>query len=119
MRRLISLVTLGMLLVPFILTARAQAPASPPFASRTLANNDRVQIQRLSVPVGFREPPQVVPNDLIAIQVTPADLEVVIDGKKTAGRIEPGTAFYVPKNAPHQFLNMGKSPYDVVVITLK
>ena len=44
MRRLISLVTLGMLLVPFILMARAQAPASPPFASSTLVNNDRVQI---------------------------------------------------------------------------
>jgi len=29
---------------------------------------------------------------------------VVINGQKTAGRIEPGTAFYVPKNAPHQFL---------------
>jgi mannose-6-phosphate isomerase-like protein (cupin superfamily) len=32
---------------------------------------------------------------------------------------EPGTTFYVPKNAPHQFLNMGKAPYDVVVVTLK
>ncbi len=118
MRRLISLVTLGMLMVPFILTARAQAPATA-FASSTLVNNDRVQIQRLSVPVGFREPPQVVPNDQIALQVTPGDLEVVIDGKKTAGRIEPGTAFYVPKNAPHQFLNMGKTAYEVVVVTLK
>ena len=27
--------------------------------------------------------------------------------------------FYVPKNAPHQFLNMGKAPYDVVVVMLK
>jgi mannose-6-phosphate isomerase-like protein (cupin superfamily) len=35
------------------------------------------------------------------------------------GRIEPGTTFYVPKNAPHQFLNTGAAPYDVVVVMLK
>ena len=108
-----------MLIVPFIVTARAQAPAGPAFASKSLVNNDRVQIQRLSVPAGFRETLQVVPNDQIAIQVTPGDLEVVINGQKTAGRIEPGTTFYVPKNAPHQFLNVGKTPYDVVVVMLK
>ncbi|HVQ16983.1 MAG TPA: cupin domain-containing protein [Vicinamibacterales bacterium] len=119
MRRLISVVIVGMLMVPLILTARAQAPAAPAFASKMLVNNDRVQIQRLSVPAGFRETLQVVPNDQIAIQVTPGDLEVVISGQKTTGRVEPGTTFYVPKNAPHQFLNMGKTPYDVVVVMLK
>src|SRR6478752_4231079 len=112
MRRLISIATAGMLLVPFILTAGAQTPPGPAFASKALVDNDRVRIQRLSVPAGFRETLQVVPNDQIAIQVTPGDLEVVISGQKTAGRIEPGTTFYVPKNAPHQFLNTGAAPYD-------
>jgi mannose-6-phosphate isomerase-like protein (cupin superfamily) len=119
MRKLVLVLTVGMLTVPFIVAGRAQAPAAPAFASKMLVDNDRVRIQRLSVPAGFRETLQVVPNDLIAIQVTPGDLEVVISGQKTAGRIEPGTSFYVPKNAPHQFLNMGKTPYDVVVVTLK
>ena len=116
MRRLISVLTVGMLMSPLILTARAQAPT---FASKMLVNNDRVQIQRLSVPAGFRETLQVVPNDQIAIQITPGDLEVQINGQKTTGRIEPGTTFYVPKNAPHQFLNVGQAPYDVVVVMLK
>jgi len=118
MRTLISFSTLGMLTVPFILAAGAQAPPGPVFASKLLVNNDRVQIQRLSVPAGFRETLQVVANDQIAIQITPGDLEVVINGQKTAGRIEPGTTFYVPKNAPHQFLNKGAA-YDVVVVMLK
>lgn len=116
MRRLISVLTVGMLMIPLILTARAQAPA---FASKILVNNDRVRIQRLSVPAGFRETLQVVPNDQIAIQITPGDLEVQINGQKTTGRVEPGTTFYVPKNAPHQFLNVGNAPYDVVVVMLK
>ena len=119
MRRLISLLAVGVLMVLFIVMVRAQGPAGPAFASKMLVNNERVQIQRLSVPAGFRETLQVVPNDQIAIQVTPGDLEVVINGQKTAGRIEPGTTFYVPKNAPHQFLNVGKTPYDVVVLMLK
>jgi quercetin dioxygenase-like cupin family protein len=119
MRRVIWASIAGMLIVPFIAAARAQAPAAPPFASKVLVDNDRVRIQRLSVPAGFRETLQVVPNDQIAIQVTPGNLEVTISGQKTAGRIDPGTAFYVPKNAPHQFLNMGQSPYDVVVVMLK
>ena len=65
MRRLISVLAVGMLMVLFIVMARAQGPTG------------------------------------------------------TAGRIEPGTTFYVPKNAPHQFLNVGKTPYDVVVVMLK
>lgn len=119
MRKALLASIAGMLIVPFIVTARAQAPTRPAFASKVLVDNDRVRIQRLSVPAGFRETLQVVPNDQIAIQVTPGDLEVMIGGQKTAGRIEPGTTFYVPKNAPHQFLNMGQTPYDVVVVMLK
>lgn len=119
MRSVIVASIAGMLIVPFIAVARAQAPAGPAFASKVLVDNDRVRVQRLSVPAGFREPLQVVPNDQIAIQMTPGELEVVISGQKTAGRVEAGTAFYVPKNAPHQFLNMGVAPYDVVVVMLK
>ena len=60
MRRLILVSVVGMLIVPFIVTARAQAPAAPAFASKVLVDNDRVRIQRLSVPAGFRESLQVV-----------------------------------------------------------
>ena len=116
MRR--AILVLGMLIVPFIMLARAQAPAGPPFASKVLVDNDRVRVQRLTVPAGFTETLQVVQNDQIAVQVTPGDLEVVISGQKTAGRTEPGTTFYVPKNAPHQFLNKGAA-YDVVIVMLK
>jgi mannose-6-phosphate isomerase-like protein (cupin superfamily) len=119
MRKVILASIAGMLIVPHMVAARAQAQAGPAFASKVLVDNDRVRVQRLTVPTGFREPLQVVPNDQIAVQVTPADLEVVISGQKTTGRIEPGTTFYVPKNAPHQFLNMGQAPYDVVVVMLK
>jgi len=119
MRRVLLASAAGLLMVTCIVTARAQAPAAPAFASKVLVDNERVRIQRLTVPAGFRETLQVVPNDQIAVQVTPGDLDVTISGQKTAGRIDPGTTFFVPKNAPHQFLNTGKSPYDVVLVMLK
>ncbi len=119
MRRLVWASILGMLMVPFIVSARAQVPPAPSFASKVLVDNDKVRIQRLTVPGGFTETMQVAPNDQIAMQVTPGDLEVTINGQKTGGRMEPGTTFYVPKNAPHQFLNKGKAPYDVVIVMLK
>jgi hypothetical protein len=72
-RRSISVLTLGLLMIPLIVTARAQTPT---FASKALVDNDRVRIQRLTVPAGFRETLQVVPNDQIAIQITPGNLEV-------------------------------------------
>ena len=75
MRR--AILVLGMLIVPFIMLARAQAPAAPAFASKVLVDNDRVRVQRLTVPAGFTETLQVVQNDQIAVQVTPGDLEVV------------------------------------------
>lgn len=118
-RRLVVVSAVGALVVSCLVLARAQAPAPTGFASKEIVNNEKVRIQRLTVPGGFREPIQTVPNDQIAIQVTPADLEVTINGQKTAGRMEPGATFYVPKNAPHQFLNMGKAPYDVVVVMIK
>ena len=86
MRRLISVLAVGMLMVLCIVMARAQGPAGPVFAGKMLVNNQRVQIQRLSVPSGFKETLQVVAND---------------------------------QRTPHQFLNVGKTPYDVVVVMLK
>jgi hypothetical protein len=85
---LISLVAAAAVIVPLIVSARAQTPPTPSFASKVVLDNDRVRVQRLTVPVGFREGLQVVPNDQMAIQMTPGELEVVINGQKTAGKVE-------------------------------
>jgi quercetin dioxygenase-like cupin family protein len=110
---------IGTLMLPLIVSARQTAPAGPAFASRVLVDNERVRIQRLTVPVGFRDPVSVTPNDQIAIQATPGEMEIVIGGQKTLGRVEPGSVFYVPKNVPHQFSNAGQTAYDTIVVMLK
>jgi quercetin dioxygenase-like cupin family protein len=116
-RRTPLLFVMGVLLVPFIASARQQPPAG--LGMKVLVDNDRVRIQRLSVPAGFKDPVSVAQNDQIAIQATAGEMEVTIDGKKTVGRVEPGTVFYVPKNVQHQFNNAGKTAYDTIVVMLK
>src|SRR3954447_21955974 len=54
MHRVILISIVGMLMVPHLLAARAQV--GPAFASKVLVDNDRVRVQRLAVPAGFREP---------------------------------------------------------------
>jgi mannose-6-phosphate isomerase-like protein (cupin superfamily) len=115
-RRMMMLAIVGVLLVPFIASAR-QAPAG--LGMKVLVENERVRIQRLSVPAGFTDPVSVAQNDQIAIQITAGEMDVTIGDKKTVGHVDPGTTFYVPKNVQHQFNNAGKTGYDTIVVMLK
>ena len=74
-----------------------------------MADNDRVGLT-LSVPAGFRETQQVVPNDQIAIRGDARRAGGGHQRSEDRRPDQPGTTFYVPKNAPHQFLNTGAAP---------
>ena len=117
MRRLILMLIAGVLVVPFVASARQPPPAG--LGMKLLVDNERVRIQRLSIPAGFKEPLQVAANDQVAIQATPGEMDVTIAGKKTTGHVDPGTVFYVPKNVQHQFNNAGSTGYDTIVVMLK
>src|SRR5215467_11790819 len=91
-----------------LIAALAQAPAARPVTVTRVMDNDRATVQRLTVAAGYRDPESVVPRDMIAVQVTPGEMEVVINGEKvTMGRVEAGKTWYVPKNVKHQFSNIG------------
>ena len=97
----------------------AQTPAARPVTAKVVLDNDRVTVQRLSVAAGYRDPESVVPRDMVAVQVTPGEMEVVINGEKTTGHVDAGKTWYVPKTVKHQFSNIGTTSYDTLVITLK
>ncbi len=97
----------------------AQTPAPRPVTATLVLDNDRVSVQRLSVAAGYRDPESVVPRDMVAVQVTPGEMEVVINGEKTTGHVDAGKTWYVPKTVKHQFSNIGTTSYDTLVITLK
>jgi len=112
------------LLVALVVSAvafsgQAQTPAARPVTARVVLDNDRVTVQRLSVAAGYRDPESVVPRDMVAVQVTPGEMEVVINGEKTTGHVDAGKTWYVPKTVKHQFSNVGATSYDTLVIMLK
>ena len=120
MRMVAVVCAAGLLLVSTLMfRARAQTPPARQVTATRVLDNDRVTVQRLTVAAGYRDPESVVPRDMVAVQVTPGEMEVVINGEKTAGHVDAGKVWYVPKTVKHQFSNIGATPYDTLVITLK
>jgi quercetin dioxygenase-like cupin family protein len=83
-----------------------------------LVDNDRLTVVRATQPAGMIEQPHTHPEaDYLSIQLTPGDLVVTVNGVTTKGT--PGMAWYLPKGATHTMNNVGTTPVDVVVVTLK
>ena len=121
MRRLVVVLAAAALIVSVIAwRGFAQTPGARPVTARVVLDNDRVSVQRLSVAAGYRDPESVVPRDMIAVQASPGEMEVVINGEKTTGHVEAGKGVWdVPKSTKHQFSNVGATLDDTLVITLK
>jgi quercetin dioxygenase-like cupin family protein len=94
----------------------AQAPRTPRSA---LVNNDRVSITRLTFAAGQREQMHSNASDVIVVLVTPGDVEYAIGDEKTSGHEEPGKVWYVPKQPPHALSNIGTTPFDFILVTMK
>ena len=122
------LVILGAIaLVLFQGRARGQtgAPSTMPKSTIvTVLDNSRVAVRRDTFPVGGGEELHasgtVGDNRyVLMILLTPAQLEGVVDGKKTVSD-KPGTFWELP-GAPsqHSFRNLSNQPIDVMVVQLK
>lgn len=100
---------------------RAQAPGTPSSAivSTPLLANDRVSAIKLSFPPGARETSHRHPFDIIVIQLTPGDVELMLDGKESAGAIEPGRTTFISAQTLHSAGNAGTVPFDMVVVALR
>jgi mannose-6-phosphate isomerase-like protein (cupin superfamily) len=104
----------------FVYHGLAQTPAARPVTATRVLDNDRATVQRLTVAAGYRDPESVVQRDMIAVQVTPGEMAVVINGETvTNGHVDAGKVWYVPKTVKHRFSNIGATSYDTLVITLK
>lgn len=107
----IPVLVAGLLFLPY--RSYAQAPKRG-----VVLDNDRVTVQRVTQPAGTIEKPHPHPEaDYLSIQLTPGSMEVTIAGQMTKGT--PGTVWYLPKNTPHTMNNVGTTPVEVIVVTLK
>src|SRR5712692_10154096 len=110
--RMIVLVLTSAVLTAF--QGHAQTPRKT--GRRSLVDNERVSIVRLTFAAGQREQLHSNPTDVIVVQATPGEVEFAIGDEKTTGHQEPGQVWYIPKQPPHAFSNVGPAPLDIVVI---
>ena len=120
--RMVTVVCVAGLLVVSVLMFRgaAQTPPARQVTAARVLDNARATVQRLTVAGGYRDPESVVQSDMIAVQVTPGEMDVVIGGEQASkGRVEAGKTWFIPKGVQHHFSNIGSTSYDTLVITLK
>jgi oxalate decarboxylase/phosphoglucose isomerase-like protein (cupin superfamily) len=98
---------------------REPAQNGPRISATRLLDNDRVSVSRLTFPPGVREALHITPQDLVVIQASAGDVEVALAGETTTGRVDPGKTWYVSKVTQHAYSNVGKEPFDLLVVFLK
>jgi len=102
----------GLLALPY--RTFAQAPPK----RGVILDNARVTVQRVTQPAGTIEKTHPHPEaDYLSIQLTPGSMEVTMAGEMTKGT--PGTVWYLGKGTPHTMNNVGTTPVEIIVVTLK
>jgi quercetin dioxygenase-like cupin family protein len=115
--RRVNVILLGV--ISIVLAGFPGHAQAPRVTRRAIIDNDRVSIIRLTFAAGQREQMHSNPTDVIVVQATPGDVEYGLGDEKTTGHEEPGKVWYVPRQPPHAMSNVGSTPFDIVVITLK
>jgi len=92
----------------------AQAPGG--VTRNQLVANDRVTVMRLTAAAGLTEEMHITPQDVVAIQTGPGQIEMQIGKEVTKGA--PGKVWYLPKTVEHALFNRGTQPVDMLVVML-
>ncbi len=92
---------------------------------KMLVDNEKFTIQRATFAVGERQEKLHPPPGYgqIVTLVTPAEVEVNLEengkGWTEKGPMEPGKTWWLSKTTLHQYSNLGKTTFDLIVVTLK
>jgi len=100
----------------------AQSPAEQTNVGLTtvkVMENERVIVFRQTFAVGARQAYHPPNFDIVVTQLNPADAEWRIGEERTSGRQEPGKVWYIKKGTMHSAANLGKQPFDLMIVVLK
>jgi quercetin dioxygenase-like cupin family protein len=103
-------------------TAAAGSSARPRSATdaaptNRLIDNERVSVTRVPAPVGMKQEMHKSPENLIAIQSTPGQIEIAVGSDRTRG--EAWKVWYLPNTVDHAVANTGTTPVEMLVIAIK
>jgi quercetin dioxygenase-like cupin family protein len=108
-----------------LLPNRPPAPAAPPTDAPagvtrvTLVDNADMRVVRVRFTPGSREPMHAHPNDLLTVQVTRGNVEIVNGPDRSTQEREPGFVQFLPRNVQHAYTNADTKPFELISIAVK
>lgn len=104
---------------------RAPAPAAPPtnappgITRTTVVDNADTRVVRVRFAPGSREPVHAHPNDLVTVQLTPGDVEIVLGSQKTSSERPPGFVQFLPRNVDHAYISGDTRAFELLSVAIK
>src|SRR5262245_35219868 len=78
--------------------------------------NERVTVMRLTAAAGLIEEMHITPQDVVAVQTGPGQIEMQIGNEVSKG--SSGRVWYLPRTVEHALFNRGAQPVDMLVVML-
>ena len=98
----------------------APATEAPPGITRTtLIDNADVRVVRVQFAPDGREPLHTHPNDLLTMQVTDGEVEIVAGADRSSALREAGFVQFIPRNVSHAYANADEKPFELLSVSIK
>jgi quercetin dioxygenase-like cupin family protein len=104
---------------------RTPAPAmptvdAPPGIERTpLLDNSDTRVVRVQFSTTGREPVHTHPYDLMTLQITPGQVEILDGDAKTTAMRESGFVKFVPRDRPHAYASADQNPFEILSVSIR
>lgn len=105
--------------------ARPPAPAAPPtdappgITRTTLLDNADVRVVRVQFDPGGGEPVHTHLNDLVTVQLSGGQLEILNGGERTKGLRDPGFVQFLQRGVEHSFGNGDRHSFELLSVSIK
>jgi quercetin dioxygenase-like cupin family protein len=84
-----------------------------------LIDNADVRVVRVQFAPGGREPLHTHPNDLLTMQVTDGEVEIVAAADRSSALREAGFVQFIPRNVSHAYANTDVKSFELLSVSIK
>ena len=96
------------------------ATTAPPGITRTpVIDNGDVRVVRVEFTPGGREPLHEHPYDLVTVQLTPGQVEIVQGNERDAHEYAAGDVKFLPRAVRHSYASVDKRPFTLISVAIK
>ena len=108
-----------------IKTDRLPAPTAPltqapeGITRSTLLDNADVRVVRVRFAPTAREPVHSHPNDVLTIQISAGNVEMLNGTERSTGVREPGWVHFLPRSVQHSYASADTRPFELLSVAVK